>query len=98
MIALPDMPDITTQDMQALFTAQAEMPDTPLRAPPRMANRATLLFCRKRFSRHGALHGRRKARGDLGVTTRPACTPCPAERALTDLDTPEAWAAWRAKR
>ncbi|NBB97343.1 MAG: NTP transferase domain-containing protein, partial [Alphaproteobacteria bacterium] len=32
MVALPDMPDITTGDMSALWAAQAEQPDRPLRA------------------------------------------------------------------
>ncbi len=54
-----------------------------------------VLFPRRFLADLQALRGDTGAR-DLLARARPVLVPRPGRRALTDLDTPEAWAAWRA--
>jgi CTP:molybdopterin cytidylyltransferase MocA len=98
MVALPDMPDITTDDMSALFAAQATAPATPLRAITEDGQPGhPVILPATVFADIAALGGDAGARPIL-VEHPPRLHPLPGQRALTDLDTPEAWAAWRAKR
>lgn len=97
MVALPDMPDITTGDMTALFTAQAQHPETPLRAATEDGRPGHPVILPQRvFAQMATLKGDQGARAIL-KDHPPRLHPLPGQRALTDLDTPEAWAAWRAK-
>ncbi|WP_296639250.1 nucleotidyltransferase family protein [Roseinatronobacter sp.] len=97
MIALPDMPDITTQDMQALFDRQTKTPDTPLRAATDDGQPGhPVILPRKVLAKLSGLQGDAGARAIL-KDHPPQLHPLPGQRALTDLDTPEAWAAWRAE-
>ncbi|CUX81331.1 MAG: molybdenum cofactor cytidylyltransferase [Roseibaca calidilacus] len=98
MVALPDMPDITSQDMSLLFTVQEATPDAPLRATTESgAPGHPVILPRGLFSAMAGLQGDAGARAIL-VDHPPRLHPLPGQRALTDLDTPKAWAAWRAKR
>jgi len=58
-----------------------------------------VLFGRRFFEPLGALRGDRGAREILAEAREFVVeVPTGGQRALTDLDTPEAWAAWRAGR
>lgn len=95
MIALPDMPDITPQDMQALFAAQDMTPQTPLRATTEDGHPGhPVILPRGLFAAMATLQGDKGARAVLNDHP-PRLHPLPGPRAQTDLDTPEAWAAWR---
>lgn len=97
MIALPDMPEITAEDMRALIRAQAQHAHLPLRATDmtRRPGHPTLLP-------HALFGDLLQLRGDEGARRLlaahpPRLHPLTGHRALTDLDTPEDWAAWRAR-
>lgn len=96
MILLPDMPGITAADIGALFHAWATEPDTPLRAAtPTGTPGHPVILPRALFPALRALQGDQGARPLLPATTRHHTLQ--DDRATTDLDTPEAWAAWRAR-
>ncbi|MCV6824346.1 MULTISPECIES: NTP transferase domain-containing protein [Halocynthiibacter] len=98
LIALPDMPDITGEDMALMLNAFTAFPDQPiLRAATEdgRPGHPVLLpnWCFKVLS---------KLEGDTGAKSilkaqanRVALLPLCDERAIRDLDTPENWAAWR---
>ncbi|MCC5963033.1 MAG: nucleotidyltransferase family protein [Rhodobacteraceae bacterium] len=95
MIALPDMPDISAADMQALIAAQARCRDQPLRActPAGMAGHPTILP-------RALLPAVMGVQGDTGARALlrahpPRLFTLAGDRAVTDLDTPEDWARWR---
>ncbi len=95
MIALPDMPDITAQDMRDLFAAQAQEPQRPLRACAADNQPGhPVILPRVLFSAMQVLRGDEGARLLLR-SPRPRLHPLPGQRAVTDLDTPEDWDAWR---
>ncbi|WP_071798996.1 nucleotidyltransferase family protein [Natronohydrobacter thiooxidans] len=97
MIALPDMPDITAQDMRALITDQARHPDQPLRAcDPHLTPGHPTILPRALFPEIMRLSGDTGARNLLRAHP-PRWHPLPGSRALDDLDTPEDWANWRAR-
>ncbi|MDD7972619.1 nucleotidyltransferase family protein [Roseinatronobacter alkalisoli] len=95
MIALPDMPDIAAGDFRALIAAQAENPDQCLRAAS-MDHRPghPVIVPRRLFPDMLELRGDQGARAILRANP-PRLYPLDGQRALTDLDTPEDWAAWR---
>lgn len=100
LVALPDMPDITGQDMALLISAFAMFPDAPiLRAatPEGVAGHPVLLpqWVFKEFTHFD---------GDKGAgsfiaknASKTALIPLKDNRALVDLDTPNDWKKWRAK-
>ena len=96
-ILLPDVPGVTTSDIQTVLdvfeASQGEKvtragqqgtdtPGTPLVLPPEIAARFRTLR-NEDSGRH------------LLNDTHPLIVPFPDDRATRDLDTPEAWAAWR---
>ncbi|MBY5988581.1 NTP transferase domain-containing protein [Roseovarius atlanticus] len=98
MIVLPDMPDLTSGDMQAVAAAHADHPHDVIRATDEdgQFGHPTLLPAR-------LLPALVTLRGDTGareVIAREKIRPCTlgGTRATMDLDTPEAWKAWRAAR
>jgi len=94
MVALPDMPDIATDDMATLFGVQAEQPETPLRAATEDGRPGHPVILPQRvFPAMSRLTGDEGARTIL-ADHPPRLHRLQGERALTDLDTPEAWAAW----
>lgn len=98
MIALPDMPEITAKDMSALIAAQAQMPEHPLRAcTPAQVPGHPVILPHACFAQIKALCGDAGAR-NLFKAYPPRLHQLEDERALVDLDTPEAWARWRASR
>jgi len=95
MIALPDMPEITAEDMRELIFAQARRPQTPLRASTTDGQPGhPVILPRSLFVAMESLAG------DTGAKTllhnhSVLLHPLPGQRALLDLDTPEQWALWR---
>lgn len=95
MILPADMPEITAQDMVLLATRQ-EGPQGPiLRACTEDGTPGhPVLFPRRCFAALQTLKGDQGARLVLaGEDIR--MISLPGNHALTDLDTPEAWAKWR---
>ncbi|WP_319823575.1 nucleotidyltransferase family protein [Thalassovita sp.] len=98
MILPADMPDLTAADLSAVWRAHepgaitrgasaAGVPGHPVIFP------------------HDLLRELLELRGDEGARSvlvrhrqRVRLVPLPHDHALTDLDTPEAWAAWRARQ
>ncbi|MDP2738727.1 MAG: nucleotidyltransferase family protein [Pseudorhodobacter sp.] len=100
LIVLADLPELTAADLGTILAAQAATPDLIIRAcsasgvpghpvgfPP---------WARPDLA---ALTGDAGARDLLARhASRSRCVALPGSHAVTDLDTPEAWAAWRARR
>nr|WP_309503423.1 nucleotidyltransferase family protein [uncultured Roseovarius sp.] len=97
LILLPDLPEIETEDLLAMIAAQAEAPESPLRACTEDGTPGhPVIFPRRWFGKLGQLTGDRGAGGLLRAADV-TCHPLPGRRAITDLDTPEDWANWRAQ-
>lgn len=98
MIMLPDMPEITADDLRHLIAAQATHPHEPLRAcnPAHKPGHPTI-FPRALLAEFMTLKGDRGARALL-QRHPPRLYPLPGQRAVRDLDTPEDWADWRSQR
>lgn len=100
LVVLADLPELTATDLRTMLAAQAASPDLIVRAcsasgvpghpvafPPWV--RVELM----------ALSGDTGARDLLARhVARTRMLPLPGDHAVTDLDTPEAWAEWRASR
>lgn len=97
MVLLPDMPDIHGADIALMLHVFAEAPDTALRATAETGEPGhPVIFPARAFDALASVAGDTGGRSVLaGEAVRPC--PLPGRRALTDLDTPEDWAAWRAR-
>jgi CTP:molybdopterin cytidylyltransferase MocA len=100
LIALCDMPDITAQDFYLMVTLGARNPRAILQAATRDGHPGHPVWFPADL-----LPDLAKLRGDAGakpILTREAARlhllPLADDRATVDLDTPEAWADWRAAR
>ncbi|QYX58332.1 nucleotidyltransferase family protein [Roseovarius sp. SCSIO 43702] len=98
MVLLPDMPDLTTDDLARMIARFSTHPDTVLRATSEdgVDGHPVILPARQR-ARIPALRGDTGARS-LIANEKVARLALPGNRATTDLDTPEAWARWRARQ
>ncbi|WP_424977356.1 nucleotidyltransferase family protein [Leisingera sp. S232] len=98
MILPSDMPEITTQDMLQLASHfQGPTPPVLRAAAADGTPGHPVLFPSRCFAALKALQGDQGARSVLKAeTVQPV--PLPDRRAVTDLDTPEAWADWRKRR
>jgi molybdenum cofactor cytidylyltransferase len=95
MIVLPDMPDITSDDLRALMAEAALFPDRPLRAASvDLRPGHPVVFPRHIWPALARVRGDTGAR-DVLVNHPPRLFPLLGQRALADLDTPEDWARWR---
>lgn len=98
MILPADMPELTAADLSALITAWRIQPNAILRASTtdgRMGH--PVIFPPDLQPDLAQLSGDQGARAVLQAhKTRLHALPLAGERALLDLDTPEAWAAWYA--
>jgi CTP:molybdopterin cytidylyltransferase MocA len=95
MVLLPDMPDLRSEDLKSVLQAYDE--NTILRATSEDGRPGhPVIFPATLLPEMAALSGDEGARALL---SRHPVTLCPlqGERAITDLDTPEEWAAWRAR-
>ena len=98
MMVLPDMPDLDADDMRAVAALHAQHPGDVIRATDEDGRfgHPTLLPAR-------LLPALVTLSGDTGareVIAPETIRPCPlgGTRATLDLDTPEAWAKWRAAK
>jgi len=98
MVMLPDMPEIETADVALLLATFAEAPDTCIRATATDGTPGhPVVFPARLFPALAGLSG------DIGGRTildHESVYPVALDghRATTDLDTPGAWAAWRAAK
>ena len=101
LIVLGDLPDLQTSDLLTVLNARQRAPDALIwRGADATGGQGHPLLCAAAlFPQIATLKGdegakplvrRAQAEGRLHVV------PLPDARATTDLDTPEAWAAWRA--
>ena len=95
LVCLGDMPEIETAHMIALLAARTG--SRPVRATTEDGQPGQpVLFPRAMVPQFAALTGDEGARSLLS-DCNPELAPLPGNAAVTDLDTPEAWAAWRAR-
>ncbi|MEX0301234.1 MAG: NTP transferase domain-containing protein [Leisingera sp.] len=98
MILPADMPEIETQDMLHLVAHFRGETSPILRATAEDGTAGhPVLFPRRCFEALRTLTGDQGARSILKSETVQT-VPLPGRHALTDLDTPEDWAAWRGSR
>jgi len=100
MILPADMPDLTAQDLTLMIQASNAAPDALMRAT---AEDGTLghpvIFPADLRAAFATLSGDQGARPILQAhAARLHTIALPGHHALTDLDTPEAWAAWTQSR
>jgi molybdenum cofactor cytidylyltransferase len=100
MIVLADMPEVTAHDMYVLATLAAQAPKMIFRAAAADGTPGhPVIFPAHLFGELSEITGDQGARDVLKRHSNLIhLVPLPENRALTDLDTPEAWAAWRAER
>lgn len=95
MILLPDMPEIETEDMNAVI-AERGTADVVRAATADGRPGHPVLIARELFPRLAQLEGDQGLRSAIKPEQDRICLiPRPGERALLDLDTPDEWAAWR---
>ena len=96
MVVPADMPELETEDFQKVIACFSSNPDAIARGCGADGTPGhPVIFPRRLFGALAALTGDSGGRALLeGEAIIPV--PLPARHALTDLDTPEDWAAWRA--
>lgn len=97
LLLLADMPELEAADLRALLAAGAEAgTGTVVRAASASGRPGhPVVFPRTLFPSLRRLTGDTGARDVIAAAAGVCLVPLPGDRALTDLDTPEAWAAWR---
>jgi CTP:molybdopterin cytidylyltransferase MocA len=100
LILLADMQDITAGDIYLMVSLHPQAPDAILRAATADGRPGhPVLFPADLLPDLARLSGDEGARGVLKRHgARVTLLPLKDDRAAVDLDTPEAWAAWRAGR
>lgn len=100
MILPADMPELDAADLTLLIAAFDQQPDALLRGASADGRPGhPVIFPADLRAQLLDLHGDEGARGLLiRHAARLHLIALPGQHALTDLDTPEAWAAWRAGR
>ncbi|MDQ2088823.1 nucleotidyltransferase family protein [Marimonas arenosa] len=98
MILPADMPELETDDLKAVIASFTQSPDRIHRGATADGRPGhPVIFPRRLFPALDALTGDEGARSVL--TGQDVClVALPENHALTDLDTPEEWAAWSAAR
>ncbi|MCA3442980.1 MAG: nucleotidyltransferase family protein [Rhodobacter sp.] len=97
LVLLADLPEITTSDLSLLLARHAAVPDLILRGTAADGTPGhPVLFPEWALPGLAALTGDSGARDLLRQhRDRTEFIALPARHAVTDLDTPEDWAAWR---
>lgn len=98
LVLLADLPEIGTEDLATLIARHEAVPERILRATAEDGTPGhPVLFPGWVLPDLRALQGDSGAREVLARhRDRVEAVPLPGRRAVTDLDTPEDWAAWRA--
>ncbi|MGJ8545312.1 MAG: nucleotidyltransferase family protein [Sulfitobacter sp.] len=98
MVMLADMPEITEGDLKTVAQAIDLETDIEVWRGATQAGEPghPVVFAAKLFEQIKALRGDSGGRAVMGGKLR--LVPLPGDHARLDLDTPEAWAAWRARR
>ncbi|SPH17863.1 Molybdenum cofactor guanylyltransferase [Defluviimonas aquaemixtae] len=98
MVLLPDMPDVTPEDLGKLIAVFAEDPTRPVRATAEDGTEGhPVIFPRRLFQEMSVLTGDRGGRVILDEENVRFCA-LSGRNAVIDLDTPEDWQAWRDRR
>ncbi|WP_114287540.1 nucleotidyltransferase family protein [Candidatus Halocynthiibacter alkanivorans] len=99
LLLLPaDMPEIDLQDIKSIAAEFARQPDQPLRATSVNGQPGhPVVFPARMLSGLAALSGDQGAQRLLKQDP-PRLMALPADHAVCDLDTPQDWAAWRARQ
>lgn len=100
LVHLADMPELTRTDLAALLAAREKHPDALVwrGATAEGTPGHPVLFDASLFPQFDDLSGDEGARPVIRAAAGSVATvDLPAMHAITDLDTPEAWAAWRAR-
>lgn len=98
MIVLPDMPEIDASDLAQMLAAFDADPLRVLRATAEDGTPGhPVIFPQELVDGLLALQGDQGARGMLSGRDVRLC-PLPGRHAVTDLDTPQDWEAWRTGR
>lgn len=98
LVLLADLPDLTASDLQTVLGDFTGSPTRIIRATDDSGKPGhPVIFPAAVFDRMQELTGDDGAKPLLAQQPPRLCR-LPGLRATTDLDTPEAWAAWRAKR
>jgi CTP:molybdopterin cytidylyltransferase MocA len=100
LLLLADMPEVEVDDLRALLSAVAKAPAGTVVRAASASGRAghPVVFPRELFSQPRRLTGDTGAREVIAAAGHVQLVRLPGQHALTDLDTPEAWEAWRRKR
>ncbi len=100
MLLPADMPELSQADLTAILRAFADgMARHVVRGAATDGTAGhPVVFPARCFDDLSALQGDQGARSILNTETDILNVALPAQHALTDLDTPEEWAAWRAKQ
>jgi len=100
LLLLGDLPEVTTDDLSVMIATAAQHPDRILRATAEDGTPGhPVVFPPDLRADLSGLSGDMGARAVLQRhAARVLPVALPARHAVTDLDTPEAWAAWRAGR
>lgn len=97
MVVLADMPDVTTQDMERLIAAHHAQPEQIIQAAAADGRPGQpVIFPASLFPELARLGGDTGAKSVVQAHGAHRVA-LPDQHALTDLDTPEDWAAWRAR-
>ncbi len=99
MVLLPDLPELERGDLAAMMAAFRQAPDHILRASSGVIPGHPVIFPKDLLADFAALQGDTGAQPIIRAhAARLRLFPLPGDRATLDLDTPEAWEAWRARR
>lgn len=97
MILPADMPELTAPMLRQMIAAHQVTPEAILRGASGDAPGHPVIFPADLLPALRQLHGDAGARSVIaGAASRLRLIALPGRAALTDLDTPEDWAAWRA--
>ncbi len=99
IVLLADLPEISAEDLNHLVARHRDLPEAILRATAQDGTAGhPVLFPAWVLPELGAMTGDSGARALLrGHADRVVAVALADRRAVTDLDTPEDWAAWRAR-
>lgn len=98
MILLADLPEIGADDLRAVMAAAASAPEAIWRGATQDGRPGhPVVFPKRLFGELAGLKGDSGAQAVIKAHAQDLrLWSLPGQRAVTDLDTPEAWAAWRA--